>query len=65
VGPRVEIVGSLRSVGDSMAFYWASGCSLWLLSVRCAEVDDARDDTRRGSFTKQLYLTAMPSLVGG
>jgi hypothetical protein len=64
VGPRLEMVGLLSSVGDSMAFFWASRCSLWLLSVLCAEVDDARDDTRRGSFAKRLYLTAMPSHVG-
>jgi hypothetical protein len=65
VGPRLEMVGSLRLVGNSIALFWASRCSPQLLSILGAEVDDARDDTWRGSFTKRLYLAAMPSHVGG
>jgi hypothetical protein len=45
VGLKLEKVGSLRSVGDSMAFFWALECSSWLPGVLDAEVDDARDDS--------------------
>jgi hypothetical protein len=41
VEPRLENVGSSRLVGDSMAFFWAPGCSSWLSSILGVEVDDA------------------------
>jgi hypothetical protein len=39
-----------------MAFFWALGCSSWLPDVLSTEVDDAWDDSWRGSFMMWLYL---------
>jgi hypothetical protein len=47
-----------------MAFFWALECSSWLSGVLGAEVDDARDNSWRGSFTMRLYLMATPSHMG-
>jgi hypothetical protein len=47
-----------------MAFYWALGCSSWLCGILGAEVDDAQDDSWRGSFAVWLYLVAKPSHMG-
>jgi hypothetical protein len=47
-----------------MSFFWAPGCSSLLLGVLGAEVDDAWDNSCRGSFTMRLYLTVTPSHVG-
>jgi hypothetical protein len=47
-----------------MTIFWAHGCSSWLLSVLGDEVDDARDNSWRDSFTMWLYLTAKPSHMG-
>jgi hypothetical protein len=35
------------------------------LGILGTEVDDAWDDSWRGSFTKRLYLSAKPSHMGG
>jgi hypothetical protein len=40
-------------------------CSFRLSGILGAEVDGARDDSWRGSFTKCLYLVARPCHVGG
>jgi hypothetical protein len=47
-----------------MAFFWAPKCSLRLPGILGAEVDDARDNSWRGSFVKRLYLASRPSHVG-
>jgi hypothetical protein len=41
-----------------------SGCSSRFPDVLDVEVDDARDDSRRGSFVAWLYMVAKPSHVG-
>jgi hypothetical protein len=43
--PRLEIVGSSKSVGGFRGLFVCSGCSLWLPNVLGAEVDDVRDDS--------------------
>jgi hypothetical protein len=63
VGSRLEKVSSSRLVGASMAFFWAPGCSSYLLGVLGTDVDNALDDSWRGSFTMWLYLAAKPSHV--
>jgi hypothetical protein len=65
VGPRLEKVGSSRSVGASMTFFWVPRCSSWLPGVLGTEVDEVRDDSWRGTFAMWLYLMAKPSHVGG
>jgi hypothetical protein len=62
---RLEMVGSYRSVGASMAFPSVPESSSYLPGILSAEEDDARDDSCRASFTKRLYLPAKPSHVGG
>jgi hypothetical protein len=47
-----------------MTFFWDPECSLQLPGVPGAEVNDARDDSWTGSFTKRLYMAAKPSHVG-
>jgi hypothetical protein len=42
-----------------------TGCSSQFLGVLDTEVDDAQDDSWRGSFAVWLYLVAKPSLMGG
>jgi hypothetical protein len=65
VGPKLEDVGSSRSVGAFKAFFLPFGCSFRLPSVLGAKVDGAWDDSCRGRFTEWLYLVAKPSHVGG
>jgi hypothetical protein len=62
--PRLEKVNSSMSVGALMAFFWAPGCSSWLPGILGTEVDDAQDDSWRGSFVMWLYLTATLSHMG-
>jgi hypothetical protein len=62
--PRLEKVNSSMPVGDFMALFWAPGCSSWLPGILGAEVDDAQDDSWRGSFVMWLYLTATLSHMG-
>jgi hypothetical protein len=47
-----------------VAFFWAVECSLLLPSILGAEVDDAWDDSWRGSFAERLYLVTKPSHLG-
>jgi hypothetical protein len=47
-----------------MAFFLAHRCPSWFPGVLGAEVDDAQDDSWRGSFIAWLYLVAKPSHVG-
>jgi hypothetical protein len=47
-----------------MVFFLAPGCSSRFPDILGAEVDDAWDDSWRGSFMAWLYLAAMPSHVG-
>jgi hypothetical protein len=48
----------------SRVFFLPPGYSFRLPGILGAEVVDAQDDSSRGSFTKRLYLAAMPSHVG-
>jgi hypothetical protein len=50
---------------NSRVFFLPPKCSSRLPGILGAEVDDAQDDSWRGSFTKQLYLAAMPFHMGG
>jgi hypothetical protein len=47
-----------------MVLFLALGCSSWFPGVLDAEVDDAWDNSWRGSFTAWLYLAANPSHMG-
>jgi hypothetical protein len=47
-----------------MMLFLAPECSSWFQCILGVEVDDARDDSWRGSFMVWLYLTAEPSHVG-
>jgi hypothetical protein len=47
-----------------MASSLALRCSSWFPGVLGAEVDDAREDSWRGSFMAWLYLAAKISHVG-
>jgi hypothetical protein len=42
-----------------------SGCSSWFSVVLDTEVNDAQDDSWRGSFATWFYLAAKPSHAGG
>jgi hypothetical protein len=63
-GAKLEMVSSQRSVGASMALFWAPVCSFWLSGILVAKVDNTQDDSWRGSFTKRFYLAVKPSHVG-
>jgi hypothetical protein len=60
-GPKLEMVGSWRSVGGfygirvrSGVFFWPSGCSLQHPGLPADEVDDVRVNSCRGCFVGSL-----------
>jgi hypothetical protein len=48
-----------------MMLFLAPEYSSWFRGILGAEVDDALDNSWRGSFMAWLYLMAKPSHVGG